>query len=398
MPASRSAEIAKQGLAWLGGADCPKLSRDLCRDLPLLLRRHGARSVMAYLAAVHQQLFWQLVNAVPSFCPKEGRADPVTANTWLHALLDRENGDLPGHSFAFAALVEAAEALRIAVLAAEANGIQVNTTATPRPDDTINGINTRRSPPNDRSQENVLWRLRDELDVGHFKAEGRSAWFRNLADQSRATHTQLDLARRYVQDLHRCGFIDVCGSPFPAAGKLFLGASDASLWDSWISLDPISSLPLIHAEGIKGAIRATAEAVAKTAPDSIGQAWIDTVFGSDDAAQPSCIEWADAIWLGGVGQPYLVVDTRTPHEATYHQRADGTGDDGYAEPTPTSSLAARGKFAFLFRLTPFAQQTFNEGDQALLVDSCHKLAQWALSYRGIGARVNNGDTGRFRVG
>lgn len=398
MPASRSAEIAKQGLAWLGGADCPKLSRDLCRDLPLLLRRHGARSVMAYLAAAHQQLFTQLVYAVPSLSPDDGRADRVTAINWLQALLDRENGDLPGHSFAFAALVEAAEALRIAVLAAEANGIQVNTTATPRPDDTINGINASRWLPKDNSQCNVLWRLRYELDTKYFKAEGRSDWFERLTQESEATKAQVDLAGRYVQDLHSCGFIDVRGSPFPAAGKLFLSASDASLWDSWMSIDPMSSLPLIHAEGIKGAIRATAEAVAKTAPDSIGQAWIDTVFGSDDAAQPSCIEWADAIWLGKVGEGYLAADTRTPHEATYHQRADGTGDDGYAEPTPTASLAARGKFAFLFRLTPFAQQTFDRGDQALLVDSCHKVAQWALSYRGIGARVNNGEIGRFRVG
>jgi CRISPR type III-B/RAMP module RAMP protein Cmr6 len=373
---------------------------EIFRELPALIQRHGLLASVAYLGEGTREKdvaysLWMGARCFSSptllLSTDSERKTPKTACDFLMkcSALD--------YQFWSAIFAESAEILA-SVASVRINGEVVSTALRGQ---TLEGsvASTRYLVQEEMTADAIGWSLQHGYSqvkiCSEAKENAETQWLQCFASYAVASNSQVEQAREYERELATIGFKKI--GEMSLVDRVFLGMSNSSVWGAWITLDPLSGLPRINGEGIKGAVRATAERLAISTPSNISQGWIDLVFGSENAKQPGYVEWADAPWSGSPGDRFLVFDTRTPHEHDHHESGGERPANGYSDPTPIPALAAAGGFNFFVRLSPrvISFGWTNEQQEKLLL-ACRTLARLTFQTSGIGGRTNSGSNGRFK--
>ena len=237
----------------------------------------------------------------------------------------------------------------------------------------------------------VAWVLHHFHWPSYMSSEYRANFYQLVEQNGVPSEMQKKAICSYTVDMTAAGF---AFHETALLDRAFLNAGNASVWDSWLEIDPILGVPRINAEGVKGACRREAVALME-ANMGITQDWINAAFGDENGEGSAYVEFADALWQCSPNGAPFVADVLTPHETAYHESQGAKSDYNTDSPSPSALLAAIGTFAFPFRLCDEARRQLDDGGKAAALATIGSLLRHTLHARGLGAHTNMGQIGRF---
>jgi CRISPR-associated protein Cmr6 len=165
-------------------------------------------------------------------------------------------------------------------------------------------------------------------------------------------------------------------APLKADTRVFIGMSEAGMFETGITLQLPYGVPVIPGSACKGLARRVARAVEGTLPES----GVEILFGDTGGAGQGHVIFHDAWWVadsapGRQRDRALVREVVTPHHKDFLDSRGRNAATPFDSPEPIPQLAAHG--AFLFAI---------EGPQAWAALGL-ELLRIGLRHEGIGART-----------
>lgn len=235
-----------------------------------------------------------------------------------------------------------------------------------------------------------------------FDAAATGAIFDRLGKLRLDTATIAGCAALWETDLSDSGFSLL---EFRTRDLVFLGQANPCVLTSSLRLHPVIGVPVITGESFKGLVRdCLGRAVLSDGTPAYTKDQISTLVGSAASAdsgavtKPGLIEFADAIWIGGVsaGTGFAGREVITAHSAEYHNKqGEGHRPGSTAiKPSVFSLLGARGCFLGGVRCATPSDSTSN--DEKVLAAAITVLRR-ACEEIGIGAGTRTDLLGRLQV-